>query len=67
MQLKLQIKSVKYFFFFFFQNKHVCLFYCAVTEGNSLSIFTYCEILDPSIIQDSKVQVQEGFRGLNKH
>lgn len=65
MQLKLQIKSVKYFFFF--RNNHVCLFYCAFAEGNSSSIFTYCEILDPSIIQDSKVQVQEGFRGLNKH
>lgn len=67
MQLKLEIKSDKYLFFFFFQNKHICLFYCAVTEGNSSSTFTYCKILDPSIMQDSKVQVQEGFRGIKKH
>lgn len=66
MQVKLEIKSVKYFFFFFFQNKHVCFIVQSLKETVH-PFFTYCEILDPSIIQDSKVQVQEGFRGLNKH
>lgn len=54
MKVKLEIKSDNYLFLFFFQNKHVCLFYCAVTEGNHSSTCTYCKTLDPSIIQDSK-------------
>lgn len=46
MQPKLGIKSYKYIFFFFFQNKHFFLFYCAIAAGNISPIFTYCEILD---------------------
>lgn len=59
MQLKLELKSNNYLFLFFFQNKHVCLFYCAVTEGNNSSTFTYCKIPDPSIIQDSKYRYRK--------
>lgn len=59
MQLKLELKSDNHLFLFFFQNKHVYLFYCAATKGNNSSTFTYCKILYPSIRQDSKYRYRK--------